>query len=260
MRGKELLTQIAAQVDIQLSPDLILRLALVALILVATYAVSRLLGGFVSRAFGKVNLNMARQARRVTAWITWLAGTILALDQLGLELTWLLVVVAVGIVVAIIIARDFFSNIAARETISMYNQFKIGDWVQVGKIFGRVVDITWNDTILSTPNNETVYIPNLTITRSVVINRTKQEGIRISIPITVNNSVDTEEIEEALLKIGTELQEELVPESKPEVRLTSVKPETTKLELLLRINNPAKTRLVTSEVLKRIKKKTKNKQ
>jgi small conductance mechanosensitive channel len=253
------LTGTVAQVTFQIPLDLIQRIAIVALILAATWVISKLLAGFVTKTFQRINPTVARQARRVVIWLTWLTGVILALDQVGMELTVLLAAVGIGALIIVIASRDFLSNIAARETIYLYNQFKIGDWIQVGKVFGRVVDITWNDTVLSTLNNETVYIPNSTITRSVITNRTTQGGIRISVPIIIDNSLSLQEVEHTLLGIGTELQEELVPESKPEVRLRKIDLKTTKLELLIRINNPAKSNLISSEVLKRIKKKLQEK-
>ena len=244
---------------LQIPPDLMLRLAVAALILAVTWVVSKLLSGFISKTFGGINPNEIRQAKRIVVWSTWLTGTLLALNQLYLEVAWLLVAVAIGTIIVVFASRDFLSNVASRETIDVYNQFKIGDWIQVDKVFGRVVDITWNDTVLSTLNNETVYIPNSTVTRSVVTNRTTQGGIRISVPITIDNSLSLQEIEQTLLGIGTELQEELVAESKPEVRLVNFDNRKTKLELLLRINNPAKSRLISSEVLKRIKRKLQEK-
>jgi len=249
-----LLTQTAVQI-IQFSPDLLQRLLLIALIIAATWVVSKLLGGIVSKTLGRINPKVARQARLVVVWIVWLTGIVLALNQLGLELTWLLAVVAIGALIVVIVSRDFLSNLSARETIYLYNQFKIGDWIQVGEIFGRVVDVTWNYKVLCTLNNEIVYVPKSTITRSVIINKPTPEGIRISVPITVYKSLGLQDVEEASLGIGTELQEELVSESKPEGRLVNIGPKTTKLELLLRINNPAKSRFVSSEVMKRIKKK-----
>jgi small conductance mechanosensitive channel len=250
----KLLGKTVAQVMLQIPSDIVLRLLVIFLIIVATWLISIILSSFVSRTFGRKNPDVARQTKRVVIWTTWLIGILLALGQLGLELTWLLAGVTIAAIVVIVASRDYLSNLAARETIHLYRKFKIGDWIQVGKIFGRVVDITWNDTVLSTPNNEVVYIPNSIIIRSMVINRTTQEGIRISVPLTIDNSVSFDEVEIALLRIGLELKEELVSESKPEVRLVGIYANTTKLELLLRINNPAKSRLVSSEVLKRIKK------
>jgi small conductance mechanosensitive channel len=246
--------QIVNQVNFQVPMDILLRLALAALILVIAYIISKVLAGIVAKALARANSKLTRQAKSIVVWSTWIIGTLLALNQLGLELAWLLVAVGIGAIIVVLIARDFLSNVAARETIYLYNQFKIGDWVQVGRVFGRVVDISWNDTVLSTLNNETVYIPNALMVRSVITNRTTQTGIRIAIPIIIDVSKNLQDVEQ-LLEIGTELREELVPESSPEVRVVAIDKKTVKIELLLRISNPAKSRLVSSEVLKRAKKR-----
>jgi len=223
-------------------------------ILLAAWVISKILGSFISKAVGKLSQNVARQTRRIVTWLIWLIGILVGLDQLGLELTILLVIVTLGGIIIVITLRDILSNVASHEVITAYSPFKIGDWIQVGKCFGRVVDITWMDTILMTPDNEMVYIPNSKITKTVVINRTTPGGIRISVPLTVDNTLDLSKVEKTLLEVGTELSEELIPDSKPEVRVTEVNNHSIKLALLLKINNPAKGRLIASEVRKKTKK------
>lgn len=243
------------QIGIQIPYELLLKLATVGVILIATWIISRILGSFISKAVGKLNPNAAQRARRFVTYLIWLIGILVGLDQLGLDLTILLAIVTLGGIMIMIALRDILSNMASREVITTYRPFKIGDWIQVGKCFGRVVDITWMDTILMTPNNEIVHIPNSKITKSTVKNRTVPGGIRISVPLTIDKALDVPELEKILLEIGTELSEELVPDSKPEVRLTNVNNHSIKLVLLLKINNPAKGRLIASEVRKRAKKR-----
>lgn len=238
---------------IQVPYELLLKLATVGAILIATLLVSRILGSFVSKAVGKINPNVARQARRIVTWLTWLIGILIGLDQLGLELTMLLVILTLGGIILVIALRDMLANAASREIIVTYNLFKIGDWIQVGKCFGRVVDINWMVTTLMTIDNEMVYIPNSKITKSTVTNRTAPGETRISIPLTVDDTLDLSGVEKILLEIGTELSEDLAPDSKPEVRVINVHNRSTKLALLLRINNPAKGSLIASEVRKRAK-------
>jgi len=240
---------------IQIPYELLLKLAIVGVILIATLIVSRILGSFVSKAVGKLSPNATRQARRIVTWLVWLIGILIGLDQLGLELTMLLVILTLGGIILVIALRDILPNAASREIITTYNLFKIGDWIQVGKCFGRVVDITWMVTILMTLDNERVHIPNSKITKSIVINRTAPGETRISVPLTVDDTLDLSEIEKILLEIGTELSEELAPDSKPEVRVTNVNNCSIKLALLLKINNPAKGKLIASEVRKRAKKR-----
>jgi small-conductance mechanosensitive channel len=108
-------------------------------------------------------------------------------------------------------------------------------------------------TFLMTVDNEMVYIPNSKIVKSTVINRTSPGETRISISLTVDDTLDISVVEKILLETAAELKEDLTPGSKPEVRVTSVDNHAIKVALLLKINNPAKDKLIASEVLKRAK-------
>jgi small-conductance mechanosensitive channel len=221
--------------------------------LIATWIVSRFLGSFVSKAISKLSPNWTQQARRIVSWLIWLIGILIALDYVGLELTILLVILTLGGIILAIALRDILLNMASHEVITAYSLFKIGDWIQVGKFFGRVVDITWMGTFLMTVDNEMVYIPNSKIVKSTVINRTSPGETRISISLTVDDTLDISVVEKILLETAAELKEDLTPGSKPEVRVTSVDNHAIKVALLLKINNPAKDKLIASEVLKRAK-------
>jgi small conductance mechanosensitive channel len=242
-----------SQTILLISTDLLLKLGIFGLILIAAWIITRLLGILVSKAAGKANPNVARQARRFLTYIIWLVGFLVGLGQLGLDLTLLLAIATLTGVAIAISLRSILSDVASHEVITTYALFKIGDWIEVEGFFGRVVDITLMDTVLVTLDNEKVYMPNSKITKSVVVNKTTPEGIRISVPLTVDKTSDLSAVEKALLEIGAELSEDLVIDSKPEVRVTCINSHSVKLALLLKINNPAKSRLIASEVRKRAK-------
>lgn len=237
----------------QVPYEFLMKLAIVGVILVATWIVTEILGRLVSKALGKLNPSVVRQVRRIVTWLIWLIGILIALDHLGLELTILLVFVTLAGIAILIAFRDMLSNVTSHEAITIYGLFKIGDWIQVGQHFGRVVDINWMDTVLMTPDNEMVYIPNSKLAKSIVTNRTASGETRISVPLTVDDTVDLSEVEGILLEIGSELGEELAPDSKPEVRVTNVSSHSIEVALLLKIINPAKGNLIASEVRKRAK-------
>ncbi len=230
-------------------------MAIFGAILAATWVLSRIFGSLIFKAVAKLSLQVARQSRRIVTWLIWLIGVLVALDQLGLDLTILLVIVALVGVLAIIALRDILSSVASHEAITTYNPFKIGDWIQVDRVFGRVVDLTWINTVLMTPDNEMVYVPNSKIIKSIVINKTIPGGTRISVPFEVNRTMDLSKVERILLEIGSELHEELASESKPEVRVTHITDSFIRLVLLLKINNPAKGKLVASDVRKMAKRR-----
>ncbi len=247
------ISRIVYQIAVPISTELLLKIAIVSLILLATWIISIILRNLVLKAKGKLSPSMSRQIRRLVSWITWFVGILIALSQVGLDLTILLISVALGAIVLAIALRQVLSNLVSYEVIKSYEPFKLGDWVQVGKFFGRVVDITWVDTVLMTPDNETVYVPNSKITQNIIINKTTPGGTRIAISILISRALDLSEVETALLDIGSELKEELIPEFVPEVRVTNLSSQSVRLALLLRINNPAKGKLIASRVRKRAK-------
>ncbi len=246
---------IVYQIALPVSMDLLIKIAIVGLILLATWIISIILKSLVSKAKGKLSPSMSRQIRRLVTWITWFIGILIALSQVGLDLTILLTLVALSGIVLAIALRHVLSNLVSYGVIKSYEPFKLGDWVQVGKFFGRVVDITWADTVLMTPDNETVYVPNSKITQNIVINKTTPGGTRIAISIVISNALDISEVEKTLLDISSEVKEELIPEFVPEVRVTNLNTQSVRLALLLRINNPAKGKLIASRVRKRAKEK-----
>ena len=243
--------QVIAQL-VEIPVSVVLNVLTVVIILVATWVVAKILTVLVPRTMRKYYSKLVRRTNRIVVWLTWIIGLSLAMSQLGLGLTLLVIIAVVGIGV-IIAFRDVLLDLIAYEVITTYDQFKIGDWIQVGKYFGRVVDVTWINTVVMTPDNEMVYIPNSTLTRGTVINRTTQVGVRISVSIQVDRSLPFSEVEQDLLEVGAELSDDLVADSKPEVRLESLGAESMKVALLLSINNPAKGRLLASEVRKRFK-------
>jgi small conductance mechanosensitive channel len=249
----QLFSSAVAQLDTIVLLEILQKLTIFGVILLIAFIISRILGISISRTLGRTSPNEARQARRFVTWLVWLMGILVGLNQIGLDLTVLLAIVVLTGITLLLAIRDILANAASHQAISTYNPFKVGDWIQVGKAFGRVIDITYMNTILMTADNETVYIPNSRIVQNIVINRTTPGGIRISVPLKVSTDVDLSDVEKNLLEIGDELSDELAPDTKPEVRVTSIDEQSVRVVLLLGINNPAKSKLISSEVRKRAK-------
>lgn len=233
--------------------ELLMKIVLAGSILLITWIVSKILGGTLSKAVSRLGQQAAQQIKRAVSWLVWFIGILVCLDQLGLELTIFLVILALGGIMLMVALRDLLLNIVAREAITIYSPFKIGDWIRVGEHFGRVVDVNLMNTILVTLDNEIIHIPNSKIINSILVNRTTTEGTRIHVPLTLDGSLDLSRAEEILMEIGNEFKDELAPDSKPEVRMVNMDNRTIQLEILLRLNNPAKSGFIASEVLKKAK-------
>ena len=203
------------------------------------------------KSVGKISQNAARVAKRTSSLLVWIIGFLTALDQLGLELNMLLMIVALSGLLVILSLRDIIPNVVSRETISLYEMFKVGDWIESGDYFGRVTDVNSVNTTLMTLDNETVRIPNSELTSRPLTNRTTPGGIRVRVPIIVEPDQSLQEAENTLLEIGEELGDELVKDYKPETRITEIDGSLSEVTLLLRISNPARSELIFSEVCRR---------
>lgn len=125
------------QVEIEFPYELLLKIAIVSVTLVVTWIVSKILAGFSVKAVSKLSPKVAQQVKSAVTWLIWLIGFLICLDQLGLELTILFTILILGGILLIVALRDILLNVASRETITIYSPFKIGDWIQVDKYFGR---------------------------------------------------------------------------------------------------------------------------
>lgn len=67
--------------------------------------------------------------------------------------------------------RDMLLAAFTGVVLNVEKPFKIGDMIRVAdKYQGRVVRVTWRVTVLLTPTNETVVVPNLLLSNAIIVN------------------------------------------------------------------------------------------
>lgn len=71
------------------------------------------------------------------------------------------------------------ANFAGGLIILLFKPFKVGDYVEAQNTGGTVREIQIFHTILTTPDNKTVYIPNGSLSSGVVVNYSRQETRRV---------------------------------------------------------------------------------
>lgn len=78
----------------------------------------------------------------------------------GVDLSGILALSAVTTAVIAFAMQDTLGNVLGGLAIQFDNSIKVGDWIRVGDVVGRVSDIRWRSTAVETSNWETVVIPN----------------------------------------------------------------------------------------------------
>jgi len=106
---------------------------------------------------------------------------IAAAGQLGINTTSFLTIVgAAGLAIGLAF-KDSLSNFASGIMLVIFRPFKVDDGVSVAGVKGKVVGINFFNTILNTPDNQRVIVPNSSITGDVITNVTANPTRRIDL-------------------------------------------------------------------------------
>lgn len=90
----------------------------------------------------------------------YLLWGMIRLSYAGVELSSLVATSAVITAVVAFAMQDTLGNILGGLALQLDDSLKIGDWVKLDDISGRVVEIQWRFTAILTRNGEKVVIPN----------------------------------------------------------------------------------------------------
>jgi small-conductance mechanosensitive channel len=78
----------------------------------------------------------------------------------GVDLTGILATSAIITAVLAFAMQDTLGNVLGGLAIQLDNSVRVGDWIQIDNLSGRVVDIRWRSTAVETRDWETVVVPN----------------------------------------------------------------------------------------------------
>lgn len=132
------------------------------------------------------------------------AVVIAAAGQLGIETTSFLAILgAAGLAVGLAL-KDSLSNFASGVMLVLFRPFRVGDAVNAGGVTGKVQAITIFNTILHTPDNQKIIVPNSKITSDVITNITANDTRRVDLVMGIGYEDDIDKAKAILEKLVTE--------------------------------------------------------
>ena len=96
------------------------------------------------------------------------------------------------------------SNLAGGIMILLFRPFRLGDYVEAADLSGTVTDVGIFYTVLTTPDNKVVTIPNGTIMSESVVNYSVKDTRRVELVISVAYGSDVERVKRVLLELAEE--------------------------------------------------------
>ena len=135
--------------------------------------------------------------------ITLLVMLFLAIiGQLGIELTSFAALLAsAGVAIGMALSGNL-SNFAGGIIILVFRPYKVGDYIEASTgASGTVTDIQIFHTVLTTPDNKTIFAPNGAMSSAVVTNYSQKDTRRLDFTISVEYGTDFKEAQAILMEI-----------------------------------------------------------
>ncbi|EGR2794919.1 small-conductance mechanosensitive channel MscS [Vibrio navarrensis] len=123
---------------------------------------------------------------------------IAALGRLGVQTASVVAVIgAAGLAIGLAL-QGSLSNFAAGVLIVAFRPFKSGDYVEVGGVAGSVEAIQIFQTVLKTPDNKMVVVPNSSVIGGPITNYSRHETRRVDMVIGVSYKSDLKKTKQVL--------------------------------------------------------------
>ncbi len=126
---------------------------------------------------------------------------IAALSKLGVETASLAVVIgAAGLAIGFAL-QGTLSNFAAGVMLIIFKPFKLGDYVEAGGKAGTVKEIQIFNTVLHSPDNVRIIVPNGQVTGSAITNYTTTGSRRLDLVVGIAYESDLKKAKQLLQDI-----------------------------------------------------------
>lgn len=122
-----------------------------------------------------------------------------ALGTLGVEMTSFVAILgAAGLAVGMALSGTL-QNFAGGVMILIFKPFKVGDWIEAQGYSGTVNEIQIFNTILKSPDNKTIIIPNGGLSTGSMINYSTEPRRRVDWTVGIGYGDDADKAKEVLL-------------------------------------------------------------
>lgn len=176
------------------APELIFKVLLFIAIILAFRWLKKLTRKMVKRAVSSPNLKLSRLIQdfftSMSGNIVFAIGLLIALSQVGVDLTPILTGFGVAGLVIGFALQDTLSNFASGMMLLIYRPFDEGDFVEAGGVSGKVAHMSLVNTTIKTFDNQVIIVPNSKIWGDIIKNITHERVRRVDMVFGIGYSDD----------------------------------------------------------------------
>ncbi|MCA9398545.1 MAG: mechanosensitive ion channel [Candidatus Omnitrophica bacterium] len=158
---------------------------------------------FIEKIMAKANVDEAlcKFVKNIVFAAILIFTIIAAVGKVGVQTaSFIAVLGAAGLAIGMAL-QGTLANFAAGVMLILFKPFKIGDFVEAGGVLGSVKEIQIFNTILATPDNRKMIVPNSKISGDTITNFTGIERRRLDMVFGVSYDDDLKVAKEVLQKL-----------------------------------------------------------
>lgn len=126
---------------------------------------------------------------------------IAAINQLGIQTTSLIAVLgAAGLAIGLAL-QGSLSNFAAGVLIVLFKPYKVGDYIEAGGVSGTVEEVQIFTTVLKSPDNKKIIVPNSQVMSAEIINYSASSTRRVDLIVGCGYDDDLDKVRKLLEEI-----------------------------------------------------------
>ncbi|MEF1205621.1 mechanosensitive ion channel family protein [Photobacterium damselae] len=204
------------------APQMLFKIMIFVLIIFLARVLKNLTRKMVKRAVTSPNLKMSQLMQEFFISMSgkgvFCIGLLIALSQIGLDLTPILTGFGVAGVIIGFALQDTLSNFASGMMLLIYRPFDVGDFVEAGSVSGKVSHMSLVNTTIKTFDNQIIIVPNSKIWGDIIKNVTHERVRRVDMIFGISYSDDIELTEKVLHEI-VESHESVLRSPEPTIKL-----------------------------------------
>ena len=172
------------------------------IVLDITWFFGRLFSSLLQVYWGKQSNGQANKMmpiiKRIILVIVWLIGIVMALSNVGVNISALLGTLGIGGIAFALAAQDTVKNVFGAFTILTDKPFSIGDTIRVDSYEGTVVDVGVRSTKIMNYDKRIITFPNYKITDTSIVNISSEPMRRVVLNLGLTYDTTSEKMKEAL--------------------------------------------------------------
>lgn len=177
---------------------------------VLIFVIGRLLISFLNKMVAKllirrkVELSIQSFVKSLVSILLNILLAIAVVGKLGVETTSFAALLAsAGVAVGMALSGNL-QNFAGGLIVLLFRPFKVGDFIESQGVSGTVREIQIFHTILTTPDNKVIYIPNGALSSGTVTNYSREDTRRVEWVIGVEYGENYDKVESTVRRMLAE--------------------------------------------------------